>query len=61
MNSPDKSGEDLEKEFCMVKHIDLSPNFFYASLLIVDFSMSQIKYKIFNLSAFDPYPFLFPF
>jgi hypothetical protein len=33
--SPDKSGENLEKDFLMVKHLDLSPNFFVASLLIV--------------------------
>jgi hypothetical protein len=41
--SSDKSGENLEKDFWMVKHIDLSPNFFDASLLIVRFSYDSNK------------------
>jgi hypothetical protein len=33
--SPDKSGETLENGFWMVKQLDLSPNIFVTSLLIV--------------------------
>jgi hypothetical protein len=45
----------------MVKHLVFSLNFFDAPLLIVWLSMTKIKYKIFDLLAFDPVPFLFPF
>jgi hypothetical protein len=43
MISLDKSGETLENSFWMVKHIDLSPNFFDASLLIVQLSYDSNK------------------
>jgi hypothetical protein len=41
--SQDKFGEILEKEFWMVKHLDLSPNFFEVSLLIVQFFYDSNK------------------
>jgi hypothetical protein len=61
--SQGKSGETLEKGFWMVKHLlDLSPNIFDASLLIVWLFCDSNKIKkIFNLQAFDSYPFLFSF
>jgi hypothetical protein len=35
VDSSDKSGETWNEEFWKIRHLDLSPNFFYASLLIV--------------------------
>jgi hypothetical protein len=50
-----------KKDFWMVKHPDLSPNFFDVWLLIVQLFYDSNKYKNFGHRAFDLFSFLFPF